>query len=677
MNWPERRRTLSIAIRSRVTAGPPWLFFPASVSGGGALAYPGQDAYIYGIGSTGNFAKYAFQIPYYYGGTFTSSIIDLGQNSTPTAFNFTVSTSSATNIKFQIRSSATLAGLASATYYGPTSTSDYYTSSGQVMNAIHNTSRYFQYQAIMSTTDNTQTPVLSDATINYIYYPASSALTSSAYNTSDPHNIMANVKWTASTSASTSIKFQIRSAPDAAGAPGTWSSFVGPDGTTATYFASSTGGDAMPSVLTSNSQWFQYKAYVTTVDGSVAPALLSDVQVKYVVNARPQFNPDYPSTGNGGVSATESATGTVFINYSVLDSDTNTGSITPGFVTPTFQYSLDGGSSWECRRDDLARRRRLHEQGRRDGNLHCIHRIVGPPASQIPGNYLTNAKIRVTINDNEAAKQYRVVDVGGVHARYQDAGARHAAGHHRRVEIAGGPRPFGHRRHRTADEDRKSVESFRVDLRSIHVDIDRYLQCRRHHLRAVQGRLRQRDCHSVGRAPGRAVEYFLSGYVGRRQHGLARILRVGRCRRPDQRLRQYNVYRSVNGGAYTFLTSGTNRQLNFNVDSGLSNTSTYSYKLNTQDSLGNVSLFSSATGVDTPDGVGSSNNAAPTITSVTGGAVTTTGATITWNTSNTLSNSTVYYIATTTYPGTDKSLYTRSVGSTVDGDGALGDALGA
>ncbi|MDO8335777.1 MAG: FG-GAP-like repeat-containing protein, partial [Candidatus Saccharibacteria bacterium] len=104
-------------------------------------------------------------------GTFTSSAIDSGQTTpdfTTLSLNITEETG-VTNIQFRLRSADTTAGLTSATWYGPTGTSDYYTTSGEAINSIHDSDRYIQLQAYLSTTDIAKTPYLHDFTINYEY----------------------------------------------------------------------------------------------------------------------------------------------------------------------------------------------------------------------------------------------------------------------------------------------------------------------------------------------------------------------------------------------------------------------------------------------------------------------------------------------------------------------------
>jgi len=79
---------------------------------------------------------------------------------------FTINEPSATDIQFQLRSAATEGGLNLATWYGPTGTTDYYTTSGTAINSVHDGDRWIQYKAYFSS-PGTNTPKLSDITITY------------------------------------------------------------------------------------------------------------------------------------------------------------------------------------------------------------------------------------------------------------------------------------------------------------------------------------------------------------------------------------------------------------------------------------------------------------------------------------------------------------------------------
>ncbi|MFH1508607.1 MAG: prepilin-type N-terminal cleavage/methylation domain-containing protein [bacterium] len=74
-----------------------------------------------------------------------------------------------TEIKLQIKTAADEAGLAMADWYGPTDTTDYYTSSGDGINYIHDGDRWMKYRMILSTTDTTVTPSVNEIRISYSY----------------------------------------------------------------------------------------------------------------------------------------------------------------------------------------------------------------------------------------------------------------------------------------------------------------------------------------------------------------------------------------------------------------------------------------------------------------------------------------------------------------------------
>jgi hypothetical protein len=80
--------------------------------------------------------------------------------------SFTINEPAATDLKFQLRSASTEGGLGSATWYGPTGTGDFYTTSGAAINSIHDSDRWIQYKAYFSGPGDA-TPTLSDITITY------------------------------------------------------------------------------------------------------------------------------------------------------------------------------------------------------------------------------------------------------------------------------------------------------------------------------------------------------------------------------------------------------------------------------------------------------------------------------------------------------------------------------
>ncbi len=103
---------------------------------------------------------------YYASGDLTSSAYDTGYAVDWGTISFTIVEPSLTDIKFQIRTAATQAGLSSATWYGPTGPGDYYTTGGTNINSVHDGDRWIQYKAYFSGPQDS-TPTLSDVTITY------------------------------------------------------------------------------------------------------------------------------------------------------------------------------------------------------------------------------------------------------------------------------------------------------------------------------------------------------------------------------------------------------------------------------------------------------------------------------------------------------------------------------
>ena len=255
-------------------------------------------------------------------------------------------------------------------------------------------------------------PSLSSVTINYTNYPTSQTLTSSPYNSTDPGDVLAKIQWTATTPTNTGVKFQVRTAPDnGSGAPGTWSSWVGPDGTSNSYFTDSTGGQTMPTLTSTNSQWIQYQATLTS-DGFSGTPTVSNVTMTYVVNAPPVVS---------GVTASEGSTGQVAIKYSVTDSDTST-DVNPGYVSVNLQYCDSNVSGSNCVNpsandpgwttaktitgDPNSTTETVDSTTGTISNISADgsqHAITWDSKTDYPNQYNASLKIRIVANDGEIA----------------------------------------------------------------------------------------------------------------------------------------------------------------------------------------------------------------------------------------------------------------------------------
>ena len=104
------------------------------------------------------------------------------------------------------------------------------------------------------------------------------------------------LSWTAATPTNTAVKFQAASSNSASGP----FSFVGPDGTAATFFTTS--GASLSQF--SGKRYLKYKAYLSTTSGSVTPTL-NDVTVCFVNGALPSTTTTVNSASGtyGGTTA--------------------------------------------------------------------------------------------------------------------------------------------------------------------------------------------------------------------------------------------------------------------------------------------------------------------------------------------------------------------------------------
>ena len=109
----------------------------------------------------------------------------------------------------------------------------------------------------------------------------------------------------------------------------------------------------------------------------------------------------------------------------------------------------------------------------------------------------------------------------------------------------------------------------------------------------------------------------------------------------------YNIHRSTDGTNYASVHQEPDRTINYYTDADLNSSATYYYKVASADTAGNVSEFSSIV-FDQPNGQGSADQTAPTITNMAVTNLNTTSATITWTTDE-LADSSVGYSTDQSY----------------------------
>jgi len=216
-----------------------------------------------------------------YVGTITSQINDVEPNLYFTDLTWTATTSATSSITMKVRTDS-ISDMSGAVAWASCDT----VSNGadiSANNCVTDGQRYIQYQATLTATYGTSTdyitPELGDVSVGYAHYVTAS-LISSPYNSTSTANVIRGISWTESLPTGTDIKFQIRTAPDSCGSPGSWTDWLGPMGTS-DYYKNSDGNNAINLIHTDGlaDQWFQYKVFLTS-DGNYTP-ILSDLTIEY------------------------------------------------------------------------------------------------------------------------------------------------------------------------------------------------------------------------------------------------------------------------------------------------------------------------------------------------------------------------------------------------------------
>lgn len=298
-------------------------------STGSNLAYAnGKIYWLLGWPSTA--ALYAYTVEgYQSSGNYVSQTIDLTSKATFGNLDFSVTTPANTTIQFQLAANN---DNSTWSYVGPDGTaSTYFSSTGTAIGSGLSGNRYVRYKTYLTTSNLAATPVLNDITINYSKYAASGTLISSPYDSLDPGNILNQVTWS-ETLSSGDIKFQLRTAPDSSGAPGTWSDWLGPT-STSDYYTAPTGSETINSTHSTgaNDEWVQYKAFLSTTDTSVTPTM-SNFSLQYILNT--------PPTATITNAPVESSAGVYTITYNLSDPEETSVNV---YLTAGFGATLASG----------------------------------------------------------------------------------------------------------------------------------------------------------------------------------------------------------------------------------------------------------------------------------------------------------------------------------------------
>lgn len=602
------------------------------------------------ISGTTNPAAATSSLPttYYSSGAYTSAAINVGTTTSWGSLSWTHSGGQTITLKARSSANSDMSGAIDwASCSNITNGSALSTG-----NCVTNGHQYIQYQASLSTSDTSVTPSLDDVTIGYNYYPTDQYLISSAYDTGQTVNVMGSVSWDedASLPAGTTVTVSLRTATSSESiSAASWHDFTN----ATTNCAKTTGIVTCPSSALSgvsanltdgtDDQWFQYKVTLTST-GANTPTV-TEVRVQYVINVAPEVQ---------NVTASQNSDGTVTINYEVRDPDTSTGSITPGYISPTFAYSTNAGSSWTNITSGLADGA-TSTKAVEEVNWSSYSAIWSPKAA-LNGVYSTTVQIKVIANDNEGASNI----ASSTSANFTLDSADPSTGSPAIiVQATGTPAAV------ILSATDNSALYMKVGLASDLSDAASWSAYSGQATTTlvtdpdtvyVQFKDAYNNTSSILSATtpetptAMMVQDTTNVLTNPDEYRL--FLAWKAVAAPGPGFGSYRIMRSTDNLNFSQLYAETDRAINYYGDSTMSfDTLTY-YKVATIDANGNASYYSSTVNAkangtqDAGEGGGGTPTTPPVITGVTVTSYYTNQATITWNTDK-LSNSSVEYITVT------------------------------
>ncbi|WP_128700698.1 DUF2341 domain-containing protein [Candidatus Velamenicoccus archaeovorus] len=197
---------------------------PFVLNGQAAAMYPGTGDYIYlssGYG-TSSLMKYLL----FSSGIYISDIKEIGNNASLANVSWVNNGLGQIDIKVRTGKKFDLSDALAWSYVDKTvKNADLSAYAG-----VNDGDQYLQYYIRFFCYDLTQVPLMDKVTIGWTKYPLSQELVSSPYNTTYATNRLRNISWTATLPAGTDVRFQVHTAPDDNGEPGTWGPWYGPAG---------------------------------------------------------------------------------------------------------------------------------------------------------------------------------------------------------------------------------------------------------------------------------------------------------------------------------------------------------------------------------------------------------------------------------------------------------------
>lgn len=477
------------------------------------------------------------------------------------------------------------------------------------------------------------------------------------------------ISWNATLPANTTLVFKTRGATSVEGAAAlytkSWSD---------AYTATSTGGGG--TIILSNGaggssvptyRYMEVEAILTSSNGIAAPTLNS-VSLNYAINAPPEFNTNYPTTSAGGATATQVSDssdanwGKVKIDYSLRDPDTSAGSVTSGYITPSFSYRLSGSGSFTAIDPTYLSTNATSNKLVSDSSYNT-YTAYWNAKGQIPTQYANVAQIKVTANDNEliynlayATTSAMTIDTTApTHTLFEINGSSSTS----TIRIAASDDTtikdymLSNNADYSADGSNASSGSWQAvgantltlnqawTLNATSTTSTVYVA-----IRDIYGNVASSsivapvapssfEIHDISNVAANTYKLFVAWTPYSNASGAT--------------FSSYRLLRSADGSNYSLYQTITDSNLNYYLDNSIASSTTYYYKLQTVDTNGDTSNYTDVVSAQ-PSGQGGSS-LPPIISNVVVGDIKNTSARVTWDT-NTLTNSVVNYGTTNSYGST-------------------------
>lgn len=556
-------------------------------------------------------------------GTFSSRVLDTAVNQSFGVATWTesVPTNTALTIKARTSNSPTMVG-------APDFSTCAVLTSGQDINdptCVIDGQRYLQYQAEFSTSNASFSSALLDITFQYQAY-TSGTLTSSVYDAGDATNVVSKVAW--SQSGTGTVQFQIRTSPDNAA----WTDWLGPTGT-GDYYTASDGSQTVNPTQTdgSSDRYIQWRANLISSDGQTTPTL-SGVTITYVVNAAPEFE--------SAPTAVQGSDGLVAITYSIRDTDTSSGSTTRGFVTPTYEYSINNGGDWNSITTGLSAGATDNKAVEESDYTQYV--VTWNAKVQIDGTYAAQAKVRVRINDNEGANNIALGTSGAFDLDVKDPVLGSPA-----VSVDATSVPAAVSLNASDDSALEmciTLTNTETNCASYNSSTTIALATNPDTVYAIFQDARGNQASANAVTPETPQNMIIRDLSNLDANQYFLFVSWKSVSTPLPQFGSYQVWHSTDGATYELLQSINDRSINYFLHQGLADDSLHYYKVATTDVDGNRSYFSTTVS-DTVNGQGGTDSTTPTISTVNTSQLTTQSATITWETDE-LSDSMVGFSST-------------------------------